>query len=351
MFRFILSFTLLATFAVAHARADDRVGFREIALEDAGRPLAGALWYPTDDARPETTVAENPVFHGVAAIREAKPAGGRHPLVLLSHGYGGSWRNLSWLAAALARKGYVVAAPDHPGTTTFDRDPRKAARLWDRPRDVSRVIDALLDERGAWIDGRRIAAIGHSLGGWTVTELAGARFDARLVMHDCVARFGAVACTLFAELGIGRDARATEQLAGDLRDARVGAVVALDLGPARGFTPESLASVGTPVLVIAAGADIAADAARKAAVAATNRDSRYLARHLPQATTAYAEIEGALHFSFLQICKPGAINLIEDEAPGEGIVCTDGGGRGRADIHREVVDRILAFLAQKLPPE
>jgi len=349
MLRFILLFTLLAVFALPAAHAADRIGFREIAVPDASRPLHVALWYPTEDAGPVTTVAENPVFYGVSAVRDAKAAQGSHSLVLLSHGYGGSFRNLSWLAAALAEQGYVVAAVDHPGTTTFDRDPERAARLWERPRDVSRVLDVLLADHSLSITATRVAAIGHSLGGWTVAELAGARFDARLVTQDCETRFGAIACRLFAGLGIGRSVASTEKLGSDLRDARVGAVVTLDLGLARGFTPESLDDIHIPFLVIAAGADIAKDEAARAEVAATNRDSRYLAKYLPQATTTTTEIADALHFSFLQICKPGAVARIEGESPGEGIVCKDRGSRDRKAIHREVADMIIAFLAKALP--
>ena len=345
---FILSFGLLAALTVT-AHAEDKIGFRQITITDDNRPLAAAIWYPTIDDRTPTIVAGNAAFQGVAVIKDATATSGPHALVVLSHGFGGTWRNPSWLAAELVDEGYVVAAVDHPGTTAFDRDPEKAAMLWERPRDVRRLIDALLADRSLDIDDRRIAAIGHSLGGWTVAELAGARFDAGRVTEDCETRFGAMACTLFAKLGIGRDALSTRKLAQDMGDARVGAVVTLDLGLARGFTPESLSSVRTPFLVIAAGSDIAPDEAAKGEVAATNKDSRYLAQYLPKAITTYAEIAGALHFSFLQICKPGAIDLIEAEAPGEGIVCKDKDGRDRAAIHREVADMIIAHLAKSLP--
>lgn len=347
---FLMSLTLLASLPIAAAQAGDAIGFREMTLADktGSRPLPVALWYPSDDDGARETVAENPAFLGVEVMKEAKVAPGPLPLVVLSHGYGGSWRNLSWLAGELARQGYVVAAPDHPGTTTFDRNKVEAAKLWERPRDVSRVIDAVSAEQE--IDLRRIAAIGHSLGGWTVAELAGGRFDAARVTADCQAQFGPVACKLFGELGIGANDETTAKLGSDLSDPRIGAVVTLDLGPARGFTPESLDAVRIPVLIVAASTDITPDAVTKADIAATNKDSLYLAEHLPKATTSYRAIPDALHFSFLQICKPGAAQLIEEEAPGEGIVCSDGGTRGRAAIHRETADEIITFLARSLPP-
>jgi predicted dienelactone hydrolase len=45
-------------------------------------------------------------------------------------------------------------------------------------------------------------------------------------------------------------------LDGDLNDARIGAIVSLDLGLARCFTPESLATLHVPALILGAGVDI-----------------------------------------------------------------------------------------------
>lgn len=40
--------------------------------------------------------------------------------------------------------------------------------------------------------------------------------------------------------------------------------------------------------------------------------------------------------------------MIEAEMPGDGIVCKDGGERSREAVHREVADKIIAFLAKSL---
>ena len=153
----------------------------------------------------------------------------------------------------------------------------------------------------------------------------------------------------WAEIGIGKSKEATDALRGDLSDPRVGAVVTLDLGPARGFTPESLANIRIPFLVIAAGADIDKATAERGQISATNRDSRYVAQYLPKATSHYQEVAGSLHFSFMQLCKPNAAQIIEDEAPGDGFVCKDDGTRGREAIHDETLRMITAFLAKALP--
>ncbi len=78
-------------------------------------------------------------------------------------------------------------------------------------------------------------------------------------------------------------------------------------------------------------------------------ESGYLAEHLPKTSSAYVEIPDATHFSFMQPCKPGAVELIEEETPGDGIVCKDGGTRSRDEIHREIVDLIAGFLAKAIP--
>lgn len=335
--------SLLLVLSLSAAEAADAVGFRETTLPDASgdRPLHVSLWYPTDETGPVAEVGANRVFHGIPAITNAKPTADTHPLVVLSHGYGGSWRNLNWLAEKLVHEGYVVAAPDHPGTTTFDRSLAEAARLWERPHDLSRVIDAVTADptMAGTIAPRRIAAIGHSLGGWTVAAIGGARFSPSRFAEDCKTYRNPRTCGLAGELGVSTTN--TAHLDTDMSDPRIGAIVSLDLGLARGFTPESLAAFKVPALIFGAGIDIGDLPARM--------ESGYLAEHLPKATATYIEIPDAMHFSFMQLCKPGAAELIEQDTPGDGIVCKDGGTRSRAAIHDEVAAKVINFLATAIP--
>ncbi|WP_245281454.1 alpha/beta fold hydrolase [Rhizobium sp. AAP43] len=328
--------TILAWLPIATFAAADQIGFRDVEInQDDARPLHAVIWYPSDEGSPVEVKGENPAFHGVLAIQNARPSRGEHPLLVFSHGYGGSWRNLSWLASALVERGYVVAAPDHPGTTTFNKDAAQAAKLWERPQDLSRVIDALLSDTAITVDPQRIAAIGHSLGGWTVAALAGARFENARIVQDCQAKTRPRACALAMELGL-----ADPQLQHSLVDPRIKAFVSLDLGLARGFSPQSLATIHIPALVIAAGTDIGDMPAQL--------ESGYLAEYLPEASSTYVTISDATHFSFMQLCKPNAVALIEEETPGDGIVCKDGGSRRREEIHRETAYLVTGFLADAL---
>lgn len=263
---------------------------------------------------------------------------------MLSHGYGGSWRNLNWLAGELVGQGYVVAAPDHPGTTSFNLDADDAAKLWERPRDLSRVIDVvILDETLAGqIAKDRIAAIGHSLGGWTVVSLAGARFDTKLFLEECNgASATARECNLASKLGVKADGDRQTSLEADLGDPRIKAIVSLDLGLARGFTSESLAGINRPALIMAAGVNIGDLPAEL--------ESGYIAKNMAHGNVTFTVIPDAMHFSFMQSCKPGAVALIEAHDPGGGIVCKDSSGRNREAIHRQIADAIIAFLANAIP--
>ncbi|OCC02574.1 hypothetical protein BA190_23025 [Labrys sp. WJW] len=344
MRRFSFLLALAVCLAGHAALAGEPVATKVFNIPDPGgeRPLQTRLWYPTDARGPLTSIGgREGSFPGINVAENAPPAAGSHPLVLLSHGFGGSWRNLNWLAAELAGRGYIVAAPDHPGTTTADKRPEQAVRLWERPHDLSRVLDAVSTDPGLAgpIEAGRIAAIGHSLGGWTVMALAGGRYDASRLPAACSP---APLCEALAALGLRDGGTNPAKLGADLRDSRIGAVVSLDLGPALGFTPQSLAAVRIPVLVLAAGTPVPG-------IAALQQDSDYLAKALPPASTRYLPIPDATHFSFMQLCLPEAPAAIEKIAPGESFVCRDGGTRDRATLHRQIADEILAFLARVQP--
>ncbi|MEE3660816.1 alpha/beta fold hydrolase [Brenneria sp. g21c3] len=318
------------------------VGYRQLDLADdrGGRALSGVVLYPTDAAGDTAPLGENTAFFGVPVINDAPPRSGLHPLAVLSHGYGGNWRNQLWLAYALAQKGYIVAAINHPGTTSFDMKPALAAKLWLRPDDISRVITAL--QESSDIAGKtaseQVAVIGHSLGGWTALAVAGARFNAERFAEDCLTRPQLASCKTYQAIGAGKDAKSRARIDASARDQRVSAVVSLDLGLASGFTPASLAAVSIPVLVIAAGVPDP--------VLPASLESQYLMKSLPGEMSQYWESADATHFSFMQLCKPGAADLINASDPGEGIICMDGAGGSREAIHLALIEKISGFLAQ-----
>ncbi|RRO05677.1 alpha/beta hydrolase family protein [Pectobacterium aquaticum] len=328
---------LLLSFAVM---ANAGIGFQHITLADGAtnRPLDVAVFYPASSSSQTTTIGDNAVFPGIAVSKNAVPESGEYPLIVVSHGYGGSWFNQFWLAQVLVKQGYIVAAPNHLGTTFKDMRVEKAQELWLRPNDISRVITALLaaPEKTGRVDAKRIAAVGHSLGGWTVLELAGGRFSTEQFEKDCLTHAGLASCKVYEKMQVAKNAASRAQLDKSLADPRISAVISLDMGLARGFTAESLAAIHIPILIMAAGypnEELPAEL-----------ESHDLAQKLPPAYSTYKEIADATHFSFMQLCKPGAIEIINAENPGDGMICLDGGERSREQIHQEVGKDVSDFL-------
>lgn len=333
--------SLFLMFLTSTAFADDSsIGFQSTTLPDAqnNRPLEMVVWYPSTTTDTPKLIADTIVFFGNPAVPDAPPTAGEHPLVVISHGNGGNWINQAWLASALAHQGYIVAAVNHPGTTSMDRSPQAAAQLWQRPNDIRRAIDAVTaqPEKFGAVAKQKIAVVGHSLGGWTALEIAGSRFDPELFAKDCKVHAQLSGCIAYQKMN-----PPSAPMAADLSDKRVSAIVSLDLGLSRGFTDASLAALAVPVLVIGAGVpsvDLPAQL-----------ESADLAKRLPAASSRYVEIADASHFTFMAKCKPGAVELIEESSPGDGIICGDAeGGRSREVLQQQVTSMITEFLAQ--PP-
>ncbi len=193
-------------------------------------------------------------------------AGDRLPLVVISHGTGGGAATLSWLAEALATNGYVVAAVNHHGNTAVEPAYRLEGFMlwWERARDLSVLIDRLLDDPdfGPHIDRSRIGVAGFSLGGYTALATVGGRLDYERWKTFCAAHLGDPNCNLPPEasftmtdvqrlLDSDPRVRAAVGHAGDsYADPRIRAafVMAPVLGPA--LTPESLRAITTPVRIV-----------------------------------------------------------------------------------------------------
>ena len=176
----------------ADCDARQSAGYRVLTLE-SGRKVA--LWYPAAAAeKPFAYTRSTNGFMGSVAY-EALPAKcSRVPLVLFSHGLGGCALQTIFLTEELARHGYVVAAPDHADAATcgIDRDGLRLQNLrtdqtfleplrWNDQSEIGRANDmrevvrrvAADKQVGPIVDIKRIGAIGHSLGGYTVVGLAG----------------------------------------------------------------------------------------------------------------------------------------------------------------------------------
>jgi predicted dienelactone hydrolase len=118
------------------------------------------------------------VFHSTPAGRGAPHAGAAHPAIITSHGAGGNAGQFGWIAAALAEAGFVVVLPKHPGTTTGNASAKAAVRVWERPKDVSAVLDEITGNADAYpyIDMDRMGVLGFFAGVYTAMALSGAPY-------------------------------------------------------------------------------------------------------------------------------------------------------------------------------
>jgi dienelactone hydrolase len=203
------------------------VGVTSLQFDDASRPdaelgprpLRTEIWYPAVDAargmpknlysdfllrgsvpgsldaanaaldsyRKGLTVAELDKVYKNVAVRDVQVRDGKWPLLVFSHGSGGTRVGYVFFTEFMASHGYIVMAADHIGNSRYTivngkavaaGGPRGQASAADRPKDVSFLIDVATrmnsgsDSRFAGrIDLDKIAAAGMSFGGSTTQNV------------------------------------------------------------------------------------------------------------------------------------------------------------------------------------
>lgn len=209
------------------AAASDFAGVRHIAVpsKERGGDLAVTIWYPADAGGSAITLGENAFFVGTDAMHEAPISRGKYPLILLSHGAGlaGTPQAMSWVATPLAKQGFIVAAPTHPGNGGY-RSAAETMRLWLRPADISATIDAvkLQPLLGNHLEDGKVGALGLSMGGSTVLALAGARIDpARLAGYCDTDALNHSLCEWIRQSGVNLHNLDMHLADRDSRDARI----------------------------------------------------------------------------------------------------------------------------------
>lgn len=170
--------------------------------------LTLAVWYPTE--------AQAGIYNYGGIIKgnvapDAMPfaKNGPYPLLVFSHGYGGSGLSSTFFTEALVARGWIVACPDHHDQFSamrirtgknkeFNRrafqksskiimnsTPDDRYKYLYRMDEISAAIDGIVNsgDFGKLIDKNRIAVGGHSLGGFTAMGISGAireRHDPRI---------------------------------------------------------------------------------------------------------------------------------------------------------------------------
>jgi dienelactone hydrolase len=130
---------------------------------------------------------------------------GPFPVIVFSHGLGGSKDGYAYLGNAWAAHGYIAIHPTHPGSDSSlfrvgggvagivaaMRDAMVSPAIWiARPHDITSVIDCLpqveqqVPDLAGRIDAQRVGVAGHSYGAYTTLAVAGLGPGGELSLAD-----------------------------------------------------------------------------------------------------------------------------------------------------------------------
>ncbi|MEM7440053.1 MAG: dienelactone hydrolase [Pseudomonadota bacterium] len=223
------------------------------------RALAVEVWYPAAAGATGDTGLSAFLRDGATevtlqgkALRDAEPAAGNYPLIIISHGYPGNRFLLSHLAENLASKGYVVASIDHTDST-YRTQAAFGSTLVNRSLDqifVLNQMEALSAQDNGFlsglVDASNTGLIGYSMGGYGAIITAGGGVTQTSVDYPWGGPHGT--------LGIHLSGSETHNA---LPDPRIKTAVAFGpWGMTYGFwDPEGLKGVQIPMLFIAGSVD------------------------------------------------------------------------------------------------
>jgi predicted dienelactone hydrolase len=331
--------TGFAFFIIDACYGQNNIGQRTFNFMDTirNRKIITEVWYPTDDILQQRDKINSP-FVRQYTIRNGRLPVIRHPLIMMSHGTGGSRLNLEWLAQALVKKGFIVAAVDHWGNTFDNKILIEFVKPWERPLDISFALTCLLNDTSIkqTIDTSKIGAAGFSFGGYTVIALAGGIIDYNTLINYYKTS-GKKEIETPEMPGTGKflnDVVLLKQMKNVplLKDERIKAFFAISPTLGSGFKEKKqLKSIDKPIYLIGIQSDSLAPVKTNA-----------LHYHHLISGSKYFEFSGKTgHYVML----PEANSFVQKEEP---LYFTDAVGVNRHNIHHVVEEMAILFFQEKL---
>ncbi|HVY90900.1 MAG TPA: alpha/beta fold hydrolase [Hyphomonadaceae bacterium] len=271
------------------------------------------VWYPAAAGAAETSIDMGPpnapfFTLGKVAMNGAFADDKKHPVILFSHGFGGSARMMAWFGKPMAEHGYVVIAVDHPGNNGQDKMTVAGAMVWwERAEDLKWALAAALKDSaiGPHLDATRVGVAGYSLGGLTSLVLGGARVSPEHALQFCAIQPDDGVCKPQQEFPLTIDqwkqAFASDELKSEMAVARTdhslpGVKAVFALSPVvQVLDPDSLKAMRVPVSIVVGDGDPITSPANHGGVAA---------KLIPGAKLSLAK--GATHYTFLAECSDAA---------------------------------------------
>ena len=323
-----LSLVILAAAVGSRAAASRAgpVGERHLTTTDVTAALRDAehrpdvrvtVWYPAAQGAVEQRIdlpPGHPMFRvGAVSSGAAFADDRRRPVILFSHGFGGTARMMGWFGIPLARAGYVVVAVDHPGNNGADKMTVPGAIMpWDRAQDLRAALDAVKADAdiGPHLDATRVGVSGFSAGGFTSLVSVGAKVDMNRFQAFCREHPTDGVCAPQKEFTVTQDdvqrALAVPDIAAEAAHAGddhaiPGVRAAFAIAPAivQGLPPEGLARIKPPVAIILGDADPVAPPGTNGLVAA---------KAIPNVELKV--LPGVGHYDFLSTCTPDGVAAV-----------------------------------------
>lgn len=316
LFRSLLPAALGCAATLAQAAG---FAFIEVPADKDGPALRGAVWSPCGTPPGRIDLARL-VLQGT---RDCPLTGQGLPLIVMSHGTGGSALGHHDTAATLADAGYVVAAISHPGDNFQDLSRQgHLSAFATRPVDVKRLTDYML---GAWprhaqLDASKVGLFGFSRGGYTGLVTIGAVPDWTLRQDLCPPQ---------STLPLCGEIRRNELPAPPVPDPRIQAAVIVD--PLSVFDAKGLGQVGIPVQLWASA--LGGDGVTPQSVETVRQGS-------PSAPDWHLAANAG-HFAFLAPCSPALAEAVP-------CICRDAAGFDRVVFHQVFNAQVLAFFQRHI---
>lgn len=285
----------------------------EIPADHDSPALKGAVWYSCSQPLEEVKIGP----YRMSVAKDCPVVGRKLPLVVISHGWSGTFLGHRDIAETLANAGFVVAAVNHGDNAMNPRRNGDLSVLIERPTDIKRLIDFMLD---SWpdapkLDTERVGFFGFSRGGYTGLVTVGAKPVGELCENK-----ENPACKQASK---GRLLLLTH-------DLRIKAAVVAD--PLSDFfSTDSFRNVKVPVQLWRS--EHGGDGVTPESVAT-------IARELP-GIVEFHTVPAAQHFSFLPPCPPEMAKWAPE-------ICSDFPGFDREAFHKEFTSKVLAFFRKNL---
>lgn len=318
--------TLLILCQSFYAMADNanvKMETMDIAQLATGRPIKINLWFPqgtcADTANKKLCLSDSAITNRA---------------IIFSHGAMGSANEYRWVGENLAAQGFVVIGVNHFGESwVYGQDkinPRSSGLIWQRPQDISALLDYLTTHNifQRDINWSNIIAIGHSAGGQTAAMLAGATFELAQMTDYCKSdqSVNDRSCN-YAKNSENAPEEYRKLFRAPQQDQRIKIIVLLDPALGAAANIDSLHKISIPTLVVGA--------ANNDFLPWSNHGLRY-ATEIPGSKVELLNGQEG-HFVFLNQCQH-QIKVMDVS------LCEDRAGVDRNITHQKLTQVILNFI-------